>query len=192
MAKGKEHSIPRLQRVYMEELRPKLMKELELKNINEAPRLLKLVVSMGVGEAAVKDTALVQDAANELGLITGQKARVIKARTSVSNFKLRKGMQIACMATLRGARMYEFLERLVCVALPRIRDFRGISPKAFDGRGNYSLGITDQLIFPEIDPDKVKRTQGMNIAFVTHAKNDEQGRALLRAFGLPFMKKEKD
>jgi len=190
MAQGNEKYVPRLQKLYREEIRPKLMKELGLKNINEAPRLQKMVISMGVGEAAVKDVALVQDAANELALIAGQKARIIKARKSVSNFKLRKGMQIACMVTLRGARMYEFLERLLCVALPRIRDFRGVSAKAFDGRGNYSLGLDDQLIFPEIDPDKVKRTQGMNIAFVTSAKNDEQGRALLQAFGMPFMKKE--
>lgn len=189
MAQGKEKKLPRLQRLYVEDIRPQLMKELGLKNINEAPRLQKIVISMGVSEAT-KDAAFVQDAANELALISGQKARIIKARTSVSNFKLRKGMQIACMVTLRGARMYEFLERLLCVALPRIRDFRGVSPKAFDGRGNYSLGLNDQLIFPEIDPDKVKRTQGMNIAFVMKAKNDEQGRALLRAFGMPFTKKD--
>lgn len=181
--------VPRLQRLYREEIRPKLLKELGLKNINEVPRLEKIVISMGVGEAT-KDPAFVQDAANELALISGQKAKIIKARKSVSNFKLRKGMQIACMVTLRGKRMYEFLERLLCVALPRIRDFRGVSSKAFDGRGNYSLGLDDQLIFPELDPDKVKRTQGMNIAFVTTAKSDEAGRALLREFGMPFKKKE--
>ncbi|MCX7847852.1 MAG: 50S ribosomal protein L5 [bacterium] len=181
--------MPRLQRLYREEVRGRLQKELGLKNINEVPRLEKIVISMGVGEAT-KDAAYVQDAANELALISGQKARIIKARKSVSNFKLRKGMQIACMVTLRGKRMYEFLERLLCVALPRIRDFRGVSGKAFDGRGNYSLGLDDQLIFPELDPDKVKRTQGMNIAFVTTARTDEEGRALLRELGMPFKKKE--
>jgi len=176
----------RMRLLYEKTLRAQLMKELRLVNVNQAPRLKFIVVSMGVGEAK-KDQAFLQEAANELGMITGQKAMITHARKSVSNFQLREGMAIGCKVTLRGERMYEFLERLVCIALPRIRDFRGVSLKAFDGRGNYSLGITDQLIFPEIDPDKAKRTQGMNIAFVSTARTDEQGRALLRAFGMPFM-----
>ena len=179
--------VPARLRVHYEQtLRAQLMKELGLKNVNEAPLLTHIVVSMGVGEAK-KDQAFLQAAATELGMITGLKPMITHARKSVSNFQVREGMAIGCKVTLRGERMYEFLERLVCIALPRIRDFRGVPVKAFDGRGNYSLGITDQLIFPEIDPDKVKRTQGMNIAFVTSARTDEQGRALLRAFGVPFM-----
>jgi len=168
-------------------MKPKLQKALGLTNINQVPHLEKIVVSMGIG-AATQDQALVQDAANELTVITGQKPLVIKARKSVSNFKLRKGVNIGCKVTLRGDRMFEFLERLLCLALPRIRDFRGVTLKAFDGKGNYSLGLTEQLIFPEIDPDKVKRTQGMNIAFVTSAGTDEAGAALLREFGMPFSK----
>jgi len=179
---------PRLRGVYEETLRAQLFKELGLHNVNEVPRLSHIVVSMGVGEAK-KDQAVLQDAANELALITGQRPRTIRARKSVSNFQIRAGMPIACAVTLRGNRMYEFFERLLCVALPRIRDFRGVSPRAFDGRGNYSLGLVDQLVFPELDPDKIKRTQGMNVAIVTTARSDEQGRALLRAFGMPFMSK---
>jgi large subunit ribosomal protein L5 len=179
---------PRLRRVYEETLRAQLYKELNLHNINEVPRLSHIVVSMGVGEAK-KDQAILQDAVNELALITGQRPHTIRARKSVSNFQIRAGMPIGCAVTLRGNRMYDFFERLLCVALPRIRDFRGVSSRAFDGRGNYSLGLADQLVFPELDPDKVKRTQGMNVAIVTTARTDDHGRALLRAFGMPFMSK---
>lgn len=179
--------VPRLRTQYLEEIRPKLMQDLNLKNVNQVPRLDKIIVSMGVGEA-IKDNAFLVDAAGELGMITGQKPILIKARKSVSNFHLRKGMQIACKVTLRAERMYEFLERFICVALPRIRDFRGVPAKSFDGRGNYSMGIDDQLIFPEIDADKVKRPQGMNIAIVTTAGSDDSARALLKEFGMPFAK----
>ncbi len=187
MAKMIEKNKPRLCEAYEKEMRPRLQKTLGFTNVNQVPRLDKIVVSMGVG-AATQDQAIMQDAANDLALITGQKPLVIKARKSVSNFKLREGVSIGCKVTLRGDRMYEFLERLLCVALPRIRDFRGVSAKAFDGRGNYSLGLTEQVIFPEIDPDKVKRTQGMNIALITTALTDEAGAALLREFGMPFSK----
>jgi len=179
--------IPRFYQLYKDTIADKLKKDLNYLNVNQIPKLSKIVVSMGVGEA-IKDNAFLQDAANELSLITGQKPLLIKAKKSVSNFKLREGVQIGCKTTLRGIRMYEFLERLICIALPRIRDFRGVSTKAFDGNGNYSLGIDDQLIFPEVNPDKVKRTQGMNVAIVTTADNDEAGRALLREFGMPFTK----
>jgi large subunit ribosomal protein L5 len=176
---------PRLLLLYNDSIRAKLMKELNKKNVHEVPKLTKITISMGVG-AATQDNQLVLDAAEELGLIAGQKPVIIRAKRSVSNFKLREGMQIGCKVTLRGERMYEFLERLICIVLPRIRDFRGTSPNAFDGRGNYSLGIDDQLVFPEINPDKAKRTQGMNIAFVTTAETDHDGRELLREFGMPF------
>jgi large subunit ribosomal protein L5 len=176
---------PRLRTMYTETIRPKLLKELGMDNVMCVPRMRSIVVSMGVG-AAVSDEALIQDAASDLAVITGQRPVLIKARRSVSNFKLRQGMTIGCKVTLRGDRMYEFLERLLYVALPRVRDFRGVSPQAFDGNGNYSLGLTDQLVFPEIDPDKTKRTQGMNVAFVTTARTDDEGRALLREFGMPF------
>lgn len=176
---------PRLMQLYNDSIRTKLMKELDKMNVHQVPKLSKITISMGVG-AATQDNQLVQDAADELGLISGQKPVIIRAKRSVSNFKLREGMQIGCKVTLRGERMYEFLERLICIVLPRIRDFRGISPNAFDGRGNYSLGIDDQLVFPEINPDKTKRTQGMNIAFVTTAETDHDGRELLREFGMPF------
>jgi large subunit ribosomal protein L5 len=176
---------PRLMQLYNDSIRAKLLKELDKKNVHQVPKLSKITISMGVG-AATQDNQLVQDAADELGLISGQKPVIIRAKRSVSNFKLREGMQIGCKVTLRGERMYEFLERLICIVLPRIRDFRGTSPNAFDGRGNYSLGIDDQLVFPEINPDKAKRTQGMNIAFVTTAETDHDGRELLRQFGMPF------
>ncbi len=177
----------RLRQEYSDVIRPKLMKDLSKKNIHQVPCLKKIVVSMGVG-AASQDTQLIQIAAEELAVITGQKPIIIKAKRSVSNFKLREGMQIGCKVTLRGERMFEFLERLICVALPRIRDFRGVSANAFDGKGNYSLGLDDQLIFPEVNPDKVKRAQGMNVAFVTTAETDHDGRELLREFGMPFSK----
>ncbi len=177
----------RLQKLYKEAILPNLLKQLEIKNLHQVPKLTKIVVSMGVGEA-INDKGVLQESAGELALITGQKPLLIKAKKSVSNFKLREGMQIGCKVTLRGKRMYEFLERLIYTSLPRVRDFRGVSNKAFDGRGNFSLGIDDQMIFNELNPDKVKRTQGMNIAIVTTAKNDEQGRSLLTEFGMPFKK----
>ena len=185
--KKNNNDLPRLKKYYSDAIVEKVKKDLNLKNVNQVPKLIKIIVSMGVGDA-IKDNAILQDAANELSMITGQKPLQIKAKRSVSNFKLREGMLIGCKVSLRGNRMYEFLERLICVALPRIRDFRGISPGSFDGRGNYSLGIDDQLIFPEVNPDKVKRTQGMNITFVTTAQNDDAGRSLLSEFGMPFIK----
>lgn len=185
MATKKKTETPRFHKEYVEKIRPQLLKETGKSNVNEVPTLTKIVVSMGVGEA-INDNAILQDAAEHLALITGQKPILTKARKSISNFKLREGVQIGCKVTLRGTRMYEFLERLICVALPGIRDFRGVSPRAFDGRGNYSLGIDEQLVFPEVNPDTVKRTQGMNIALVTTADNDDDGRALLKAFGMPF------
>ena len=178
---------PRLRALYDEQLQQQLLKELQLVNTHQVPKLEKIVLSMGVGEAT-RDNAVVQDAANELMQIAGQKPIITRARKSVSNFKVREGMQIGCKVTLRGARMYEFLERLICVALPRIRDFRGVSPKSFDGQGNFSFGLEDQLVFPEIDADKVKRPQGMNIAIITTARTNEHGKALLKAFGMPFAK----
>ena len=187
MAEKKQTDLPRLYKLYQDSIIDKLRKDFDYKNVNQVPKITKIIVSMGVGEA-IKDNAILQDAANELAVITGQKPLLIKAKRSVSNFKLREGMQIGCKVTLRGKRMYDFLERLICIALPRIRDFRGVSSKAFDGNGNYSLGIDDQLIFPEVNPDKVKRTQGMNVAIVTTADNDDAGRALLREFGMPFNK----
>ena len=179
---------PRLRVAFIETMRPKLMKDLEKENIHQVPKLSKIIVSMGVG-AATQDSKLVQDAADELGQITGQKPIVIRSKRSVSNFKLREGMQVGCKVTLRGNMMFEFLERLICIVLPRVRDFRGVSPNSFDGKGNYSMGIDDQLVFPEINPDKAKRTQGMNIAFVTTADTDHDGRELLREFGMPFADK---
>ena len=177
----------RLQKLYKDTILPNLTKDLAKSNVHQVPKLTKIVVSMGVGDA-INDKAVIHEAAGELALITGQKPLLIKARKSVSNFKLREGMQIGCKVTLRGTRMYDFLERFINTTLPRVRDFRGVSDKAFDGRGNYSLGIDDQMIFNELNPDKVKRTQGMNVAFVTTAKNDDEGRALLAEFGMPFKK----
>jgi len=177
----------RLQKLYKDTILPDLAKKLGIKNVNQVPKLTKIVLSMGVGEA-INDKTFIQNAAAELALITGQKPILIKARKSVSNFKLREGVQIGCKVTLRKKRMFDFLERLISLTLPNVRDFRGVSNKAFDGRGNYSLGIEDQMIFNELNPDKVKRTQGMNIAFVTTAKNDDDGRALLTEFGMPFKK----
>ncbi len=178
---------PRLQEKYKNELAPALKEQLGLANVNQIPKLTKIVVNMGVGEAAT-DSKQIDAAVNDLRIITGQQPMICRARKSIASFKLRAGMPIGAKVTLRGERMYEFLDRLLATAIPRIRDFRGISPKSFDGNGNYSLGITEQLIFPEIDYDKVDRTRGMDITFVTTAVNDEQGRALLDAFGFPFKK----
>jgi large subunit ribosomal protein L5 len=177
--------VPRLKVRFREELRAQLQQELGLGNPMEVPRLDKIVVNMGVGDA-VKDARMLEAAVDDLTVITGQKPVITKARKSIAGFKLREGMAIGAKVTLRGDRMWEFFDRLVTLALPRIRDFRGLDPKAFDGRGNYTLGVTEQLIFPEIDYDKVVKVRGMDITIVTTARDDDEGRALLRAFGYPF------
>jgi large subunit ribosomal protein L5 len=177
--------MPRLRARYREELVPALQEQLGLANMMQVPRLEKVVVNMGVGEA-VKDGRLLDAALEDLATITGQKAVVTKARKSIAGFKLREGMAIGAKVTLRGAYMWEFVDRLVSLALPRIRDFRGLSPAAFDGHGNYTLGVTEQLIFPEIDYDKVVKVTGMDITIVTTATTDDEGRALLAALGFPF------
>ena len=170
---------------YQKEIVPRLAEKFGRKNTLSLPRLQKIVVNMGVGKA-LQDKNRMEQAAEQLSQITGQKSQVRKAKVAVSGFRLREGNAIGCRVTLRGKRMYEFLDRLISIALPRIRDFRGINPKSFDGQGNYSLGLTEQLVFPEIDPDKVNFTQGMDVTFVTSTKNDDEARELLRAFGMPF------
>ena len=175
----------RLKEQYQNEIIDAMIKKFGYKNIMEVPKLDKVVINMGVGEA--KDNAKLLDAAiADMEKITGQKAVVCKAKKSVANFKIREGMPIGCKVTLRGEKMYEFVDRLVNLALPRVRDFRGVNPNAFDGRGNYALGIKEQLIFPEIEYDKVDKLRGMDIIFVTTAKTDEEGRELLRLLGMPF------
>ncbi len=176
---------PRLKEKYVSEIVPALEKQLEIQNINQVPRLEKIVVNMGVG-AAASDSKLLDAAMNDMRTITGQQPMITRARKSIAGFHIRTGMAIGCKVTLRGDRMWEFLDRLLAVALPRARDFRGISPKSFDGRGNYSLGITEQLIFPEIEYDKIDRTRGMDITFVTTAENDKDAKALLDLLGFPF------
>lgn len=176
---------PRLRLRYEQEVRGKLQEEFGYSNVMQVPRLQKIVLNQSMKEA-VQNVKLLETAAEELTLIAGQRAVITRARKSIANFKLREGMPLGARVTLRNQRMWEFLDRLVTVAIPRIRDFRGINPKAFDGRGNYSLGLTEQIIFPEIDYDKVPRINGMNIAFVTSAVTDEEGRALLRHLGMPF------
>ncbi len=177
----------RLKTLYNDEIIEAMTKKFGYKNVMEVPKLDKIVVNMGVGEA--KDNAkLLESAVKDLETITGQKAVLTKAKKSIANFKIREGLAIGCKVTLRGERMYEFLDRLVNLALPRVRDFRGVNPNAFDGRGNYSLGIKEQLIFPEIEYDKVDKVRGMDIIFVTTAKTDEEGRELLRLFNMPFAK----
>ncbi|MCE5203527.1 MAG: 50S ribosomal protein L5 [Actinomycetia bacterium] len=176
---------PRLKEQYKSEVVPKLRESLGYANVHEVPRLEKVVVNMGVG-AAVQDPKQLEAAMTDLALITGQKPAVTRAKKSIASFKVRQGMPIGCKVTLRGDRMWEFVDRLLATALPRIRDFRGISDTAFDGRGNYSLGITEQLIFAEIDYDKVDRVRGMDVTFVTSAKTDEECRALLDELGFPF------
>lgn len=178
---------PRLQEKYEKEVRPALMEKWKYKNIHEVPKLEKIVIRMGVS-ASLEKTA-VDDAAKDLALITGRKPVIDKARKSVSNFKLRKGQPIGCHVTLRREVMYEFFDRLVAAALPRIRDFRGLNPRSFDGRGNYSFGIAEQTIFPEIDLDKIKRTQGMDITIVTTARTDEEAKDLLKLLGFPIAEK---
>ncbi len=175
----------RLRDKYKNEIAPAIAKEFGIENPMAIPKVEKIVVNMGVGEA-IANAKILDAAVEELRSITGQKPVVTKAKKSIAAFKLRQGMNIGSMVTLRGERMYEFLDRLISVALPRVRDFRGISGKAFDGRGNYTLGIREQLIFPEIDFNKVDKTRGMNISIVTTAKSDEQARSLLKALGMPF------
>lgn len=176
---------PRLKVRYDTDIHARLKEQLGLENPMEVPTLEKIVLNMGLGEA-VQDRKAIDEAIDELGLIAGQKPRVNKARKSIANFKLREGMPIGVSVTLRGARMWEFFDRLLSVAIPRVRDFRGLNPRAFDGRGNYSVGASEQLIFPEIDFDQVSTTRGMNITIVTTATDDEGGKALLDAFGFPF------
>jgi large subunit ribosomal protein L5 len=179
------HASARLRFKYQKEVVPALMKEFSLKNVMAVPRLEKVVVNMGVGEAT-QNAKVLDPAVAELQQITGQKPVITKAKKSIAAFKVREGMPIGAMVTLRGDRMYEFLDRLMNVALPRVRDFRGVSTKSFDGRGNYTLGLHDQLIFPEIDYAKVERQKGMNVTIVTTAKSDDHARALLKHMGMPF------
>lgn len=178
-------SVPRLQDHYRKVAVSSLQKEFSYKNVMQVPRLEKIVVNTSLKEAT-QNVKVLETAAEELGLITGQKAEIRRARKSIANFKLRENIPIGARVTLRGAQMWEFLDRLINIALPRVRDFRGINPRAFDGRGNYSLGITEQIIFPEINYDRVAKVHGMNVAFVTTARTDAEGRALLRSLGLPF------
>ncbi len=175
----------RLQAKFHKEIVPALRQKLARENINSLPKLQKIVLNMGVGKA-LQDKERIKIAAEQLGQIAGQKAQITKAKIAVSAFRLRQGNDIGCRVTLRGKRMYEFLDRLVNIAFPRIRDFRGINPKSFDGNGNYSMGVNEQLIFPEIDPDKVNFAQGMDITFVTSTRNDDEARELLKLFGMPF------
>jgi large subunit ribosomal protein L5 len=179
---------PRLKTRYKEQILPKLKEEFGYSNVMQIPTLSKIVVNMGVGEAA-KDSKLIEGAVRDLSIITGQKPVVTKAKKSIANFKLREGMPIGAHVTLRGDRMWEFFDRLLSVSLPRIRDFRGLSPKQFDGKGNYTFGVTEQVVFAEIPQDKIDRVRGMDITIVTSAKNDDEGRALLRALGFPFAEK---
>ena len=177
----------RLKELYYDEIVEALIKKFGYKNVMEVPKLDKIVINMGVGEA--KDNAKVlENAVKDMETITGQKAVLTKAKNSVANFKIREGMAIGCKTTLRGEKMYEFLDRLVNLALPRVRDFRGVNPNAFDGRGNYALGLKEQFIFPEIEYDKIDKVRGMDIIFVTTAKTDEEARELLRLFNMPFAK----
>jgi large subunit ribosomal protein L5 len=176
---------PRMKTRFLKEVAPTLMKEFDLKNPTAVPHLHKIVVNMGIGEAT-QNSKILDPAVNELGQITGQKPVVTRAKKSIAAFKVREGQSIGAMVTLRGDRMYEFLDRLLNVVLPRVRDFRGVSTKSFDGRGNYTLGLHDQLIFPEIDYAKVDKQKGMNVTIVTTARNDDQARSLLRHLGMPF------
>jgi large subunit ribosomal protein L5 len=179
--------IPRLKKQYLDSAAPELMKEFNYTSVMQIPTVEKVSVSVGVGEA-IQNKKLIDAAVKELEQITGQHAVKTKARKSIANFKVRQGYEIGVVVTLRGEKMWEFLDRLLNVALPRVKDFRGVNPNAFDGRGNYSLGITEQIIFPEIDYDKIERVSGLNIAVVTTAKTDEEGFALLKKLGMPFRK----
>ena len=175
----------RLAEKYKQEVAPALLKQFQYHSTMAVPRLKKVVINMGVGEA-IADAKLLDQAVDELAAIAGQRPSITRARKSISNFKLREGMAIGCRVTLRGARMFEFLDRMMNLALPRVRDFRGVSPKAFDGRGNYTLGVQDQLIFPEINYSQVQKVKGMNVCIVTSARTDEEARALLSGLGMPF------
>jgi large subunit ribosomal protein L5 len=177
--------VPRLKKTFTERIAPQLQTDLGAKNPLQVPRLQKIVLNMGLGEA-IQNVKVLDSAVAELTTISGQKPVVTKAKKAIANFKLRENVPIGAMVTLRGARMYEFLDRLLNVALPRVRDFKGVSDKGFDGRGNYSLGITEQIIFPEIDIDKIDKVKGLTVTIVTTAKSDSEGKALLRAFGMPF------
>ena len=177
----------RLKELYNDQIIEAMTKKFGYKNVMEVPKLDKIVINMGVGEAK-ENAKLLESAVKDMETITGQKAVLTKAKNSVANFKIREGMAIGCKTTLRGEKMYEFLDRLVNLALPRVRDFRGVNPNAFDGRGNYALGIKEQIIFPEIEYDKIDKTRGMDIIFVTTAKTDEEARELLRLFNMPFAK----
>ena len=181
----------RLKDKYRDEVIPALRDRLNKANDLAVPRLEKVVISMGVGDAIV-DNKRLDEAVGHLTTLSGQKPQITRARRSVAGFKLREGMPVGCRVTLRRQRMWEFLDRLIALALPRVRDFRGLSPDSFDGRGNYSLGLTEQMVFPEIDPDSVGHTQGMNITVVTTARTDEEGRELLRELGMPFQKEDQD
>jgi large subunit ribosomal protein L5 len=180
-----DHPTPRLKVRYLQEVRPRLQQELAFSNLMQVPRLDKVVVNMGVGDS-LKDGRMLEAAVDDLTTITGQKPVITKARKSIAGFKLREGMSIGAKVTLRGDRMWEFIDRLVAIAIPRIRDFRGLDPNAFDGHGDFTLGLTEQLIFPEIDYDKVVKVRGMDITVVTTGRNDDEGRALLVALGFPF------
>jgi large subunit ribosomal protein L5 len=177
--------MPRLQDLYRNEIVPKLKEKYGYRNMMQVPRVVKVVVNMGLGDA-IENVKVIETAAQEMGQITGQKAVVTKARKSIANFKLREGVPIGVMVTLRRDRMYYFLDKLMALALPRVRDFRGVSPKGFDGRGNYTLGVKEQIIFPEINYDKIDKIRGMNITIVTTAKTDEEGMELLKLMGMPF------
>jgi large subunit ribosomal protein L5 len=178
-------TVPRLKERYRTEIIPALREEFGYSNVHQVPNLVKVVVNMGVGEAA-RDSKLIEGAVRDLATITGQKPQVTRARKSIAQFKLREGMPIGAHTTLRGDRMWEFVDRLITLALPRIRDFRGLSPRQFDGAGNYTFGLTEQVMFHEIDPDKIDRVRGMDITIVTTATNDDEGRSLLRRLGFPF------
>lgn len=175
----------RLYEVYKQEISPKLMEKFQYKNVMQVPKVDKIIINIGVGEA-IQNPKTLDGAVNDLTIITGQKPIVTKAKRSIAGFKLREGMPIGCKVTLRGKRMYEFLDKLINIVLPRVRDFRGVSPQAFDGRGNYSLGIKEQTIFPEIEYDKIDKIRGMEVVIVTTAKTDEEARELLRSMGMPF------
>jgi large subunit ribosomal protein L5 len=175
----------RLKDIYINEIVPKLMKDFNYKSVMEVPKVEKIVLNMGLGEA-IQNVKILDSAVDELGVITGQKAVITKAKKSIATFKLREGMPIGAMVTLRKDRMYEFLDRLLNISIPRVRDFKGVSPKAFDGNGNFSMGVKEQLIFPEINYDKIDKIKGLNITIVTTAKNDEESRALLKYMGMPF------
>lgn len=183
-AKEKKY-VPRLQALYETKIRPEMEKRFGRSNRLSLPRLEKIVINMGVG-SAISEKKHIEEAVDAMTQIAGQKPVVTRARTSIAGFKLREGMAIGCMVTLRGSRMYEFLDRLISLALPRVRDFRGLNPDGFDGRGNYSLGLAEQLVFPELNPDKFTRPQGMNITVVTSAENNDEAREMLRLFGVPF------